>query len=275
MLPSLLLCMEGDVVAKGRVKFTNRWMFNRVLCNEKVCRNLICALLGIEVGRIDYLNAEQCYEPGGGSRGVRMDVVAKGDGRIYDLEMQVGLGLHMGRRLRYYQSAMDTGELAEGRKFGLLPESRIVFICVEDPFGRGQPVYTLERTCREEPDLDTGVDAFWHVMNASAWQRAESGPVRELLQYVITGNISGALSEEIDGLVDGYNKDWKWVNRAMMLDEEIEYRCRMATEQGIEQGTALFGALAERLVRLGRADEISLAAHDKIARKRLLEEFGL
>ena len=85
---------------KRRVEFTNRWMFNRVLCNEGVCRRLIQELLNIEVGKIDYLNAEQCYEPGGGSRGVRMDVGAKGNGRIYDLEMQVGPELHMGRRVR-------------------------------------------------------------------------------------------------------------------------------------------------------------------------------
>ena len=174
---------------------------------------------------------------------------------------------------------MDTGELAEGRKFALLPESHIVFICAGDPYGCGRAVYTLERTCREEPDLDAGTDAFWHVMNASAWRRAESEAVRELLQYVATGSATGALSEEIDGLVDGYNDDWKWVNRVMTLDEDIEYRCDMAMEQGIEQGIergeSRFGALAERLVELGRAEEIALAVHDGEVRERLYAEFGL
>lgn len=260
---------------KGRVGFTNRWMFNRVLCNEGVCRRLIWELLGIEAVEIDYINSEQCYEPGGGSRGVRMDVVAKAGGKIYDLEMQASPELRMGRRLRYYQAAMDTSELVAGRKFEYLPESHIVFLCADDPFGRARPVYTLERTCREEPGLDPGVDALWHVLNASAWEHVANGSVRELLQYMSTGIATGALTEEIDGLVDRYNEDWKWVNRVMTLEEDTEYRCRMAMEQGLEQGENRFGALAERLIELGRAEEVALAVHDGEARERLFLEFGL
>ena len=41
----------------------DRWMFNRVLCEEEVCRKVLRAALGIEVGEIAYLNAEQAKEP--------------------------------------------------------------------------------------------------------------------------------------------------------------------------------------------------------------------
>ena len=52
---------------KRFLKFSDRWMFNRVLCEEEVCRKVLRAALGIEVGEIAYLNAEQAKEPAAAS----------------------------------------------------------------------------------------------------------------------------------------------------------------------------------------------------------------
>ena len=62
---------------KRFLKFSDRWKFNRVLCEEEVCRKVLRAALGIEAGEISYLNAEQAKEPAAASRGVRMDVFAR------------------------------------------------------------------------------------------------------------------------------------------------------------------------------------------------------
>lgn len=67
----------------------DRLMFNRVLCEKEVCRKVLRAALGIEVGEIAYLNAEQAKEPAAASRGVRMDVFAREGSRVFDIEMQV------------------------------------------------------------------------------------------------------------------------------------------------------------------------------------------
>ena len=64
-------------------------MFNRVLCEEEVCRKILRAALGIEVGEIAYLNAEQAKEPAAASCGVRMDVFAREGSRVFDIAMQV------------------------------------------------------------------------------------------------------------------------------------------------------------------------------------------
>lgn len=53
---------------------------------------------------------------------MRLDVFARGDGRVYDIEMQVARERDLGRRMRYYQAAMDVGELGSGEDFGALPE---------------------------------------------------------------------------------------------------------------------------------------------------------
>ena len=74
-------------MSQRSLKFSNRWMFNRVMCRKEVCARVLHAALGIQVGEIRYLNAEQAKEPTAASRGVRMDVFAKDDGRVYDVEM--------------------------------------------------------------------------------------------------------------------------------------------------------------------------------------------
>lgn len=103
------------MMTKRKLGFQDRWMFNRVLCEKDVCRKILRAALGIEAGEISYLNAEQCFEPLTSGRGVRLDVFARGDGRVYDIEMQVAKERDLGRRMRYYQAAMDVGELGAGR----------------------------------------------------------------------------------------------------------------------------------------------------------------
>ena len=153
---------------KRFLKFSDRWMFNRVLCEKEVCRKVLRAALGIEVGEITYLNAEQAKEPAAASRGVRMDVFAREGSRVFDIEMQVSPEDRIGRRMRYYQAAIDATELGPGEDYGLLPESFVVFFCATDPFRAGEAVYSIERVCLEAPELVAGDDSHWRVFNASA-----------------------------------------------------------------------------------------------------------
>lgn len=256
---------------KRRLEFTNRCMFNRVVCQESVCKGIIRALLGIEAGSITYLNSEQPYEPGAESRGVRMDVVAKEDGRIYDIEMQLGPQPDLGRRMRYYQAAMDVGELGHGDPWELLPESHIVFIYRDDLLGAGLPVYTFEMKCREALDLKADDGSHWHVLNAEAWEDATDEDVRAMLEYVRTGQATNALSREIDELVERYNEDRKWVGRVMLWEEDTKMRCRQAEERAEER----FATLIIRLTNEGRPNDILRIAEDRGYREKLFEEFSI
>lgn len=172
---------------KRFLKFSDRWMFNRVLCEKEVCRKVLRAALGIEVGEITYLNAEQAKEPAAASRGVRMDVFAREGSRVFDIEMQVSPEDRIGRRMRYYQAAIDATELGPGEDYGLLPESFVVFFCATDPFRAGEAVYSIERVCLEAPELVAGDDSHWRVFNASAAEDVADPDLRDLLHYVATG----------------------------------------------------------------------------------------
>lgn len=254
-----------------KLKFSDRWMFNRVMCQEHICKRVIKAAFGIEVEHIEYLNAEQACEPSADNHGVRMDVVAKATGRVFDLEMQVAPEGFLGKRMRYYQSALDVNALDRGHNHQQLPDSFILFVCLTDVFGFGLPVYSIERRCIEEPGLRVGDESHWMVLNAQAWADVGDTELGDLLHYVKNGETAGSLSREIDALVITYNDDRKWVGRVTTLEQEMAWQREASREKGEER----FAALVTRLLESGRVDDIARAAEDRSYRQELFKEFGL
>lgn len=273
------------------LKFSNRWMFNRVMCQEEVCRKVLGAVLGIPIGEIRYLNAEQAKEPAAATRGIRMDVFAREDGRVYDVEMQLARERRIGRRLRYYQAAIDATEIGEGESYEQLPESFIIFIGAVDFLGAGKPLYTIERTCLEDSEVPIGDDSHWIVLNAAAAESVADPVLRDLLYYVRTERAEGPLSRRIDSFVDRYNQDREWVTRVLTYEQDTEMRCRQAKaegleeglrrgreeglEKGMEKGMDRLGTLMTCLLDAGRLDDAKRVAEDAAYRELLLEEFGL
>ncbi len=266
-------------MSQRSLKFSNRWMFNRVMCQEEICRQVLSAVLGTPIGEIRYLNAEQAMEPAAASRGIRMDVFAREDGRVYDVEMQLARERHIGRRLRCYQAAIDATELGEGEGCGQLLESFVIFIGATDFLGAGMPLYTIERTCLEAAEVPIGDDSHWIVLNASAADRIADPVLRDVLHYVRTEQVSGALSRQIDSLVERYNQDREWVTRVLTYEQDTEMRCRQAKadgrKEGLEEGMGQFGELVTILLDAGRIDDVRRASEDAACRNRLMEEFGL
>lgn len=272
-----------------RVDFTNSWMFGRVMTDESICRDVIRAVLGIEAVRIDYLNAEQVLDPSLESRGVRMDVYAREGGsgeRVYDLEMQAQKEPLLGKRFRYYQAALDVRELSSGDDYDRLPESFVVFLCSQDPFGYDLPVYRFERICEDVPDLCLGDASHWIGLNARAWEDAPGDDLLDLLRYTQTGKALGSLSRKIEMAVERANEDREWVDKVWSVSTIVEnaarreringrIACEEAREEGREEGSAQFAALASHLIESGRVDDLARAASDPAFRDELFREFGL
>ncbi len=192
-------------------------------------------------------------------------------GRVYDIEAQVSREPRIGRRMRYYQSAMDVSELGRGDGVAGLPESYIVFFCQRDPFGLALPSYTVERVCAEAPALDVGSGSHWLALNAQAWEAAAGDPLGEVLEYVGKGRATGPLTARIDGLVEEFNDDEGWVRRVITLEQDTAMLCRRAKEQGASEVAALMAALLDA----GRIDDARRAAEDAAACDEPARELGL
>ena len=125
------------------IKFTNRFIFNRVMMNPKICKKLIETLLKIKVEKIEYIESEKSVESPYLNHGVRFDVYVKDSNKIYDIELQT-YDDDIPKRMRYYQSMMDMDCLMKGQEYSELKETFIIFICTFDPFGRNQPCYMIQ-----------------------------------------------------------------------------------------------------------------------------------
>lgn len=81
-----------------------------------------------------------------GARSICLDAYGTdADGKKYDMEIQrkdKGADPH---RARYHSSVMDIENLDAGQDFCFLPDTFTIFITEKDFYGKGEPVYLIER----------------------------------------------------------------------------------------------------------------------------------
>ncbi len=286
----------------------NQYMFNRVMTDEDICKDFLERVLGKEIDSLEYKNKEQSFEPKLGSRGVRLDLFVKGQGKIYDIELQVQRRGELAKRYRYYQAAIDTEMLGKGDEFDELPESYIIFICDHDPFEYGLPVYTIEQVCLEEPAVSIAAETHWVALNCRAYDRAPSKPLADFMEYLSDGKINedDPLVTSMAQAVEEANGDRRWVGKVFSVStmgEDMERELRIWRRMGLKEGRkegrkeghkegleegliagrveglkeadARYSALIEKLFADGRIDEVREAAADADLRQRLFEEYGL
>ena len=199
-----------------RYEFTNHIMFNLIMSsNEEVCRGVLEASLGFEIGRIEQVKAEEALVPAIDARGVRFDVFAKADGKLFDVEMQAWPQSQLAKRVRYYQSAMDVDTLKRGANFANLPESFVIFICKGNPLGLSEAKTTF-RMRADGPQgalLNDGRTAI--VLAAANWEHAQDEGLRQMLRYVEEGpqtaDGTDPLVSKIDDEVELMNGDERTV----------------------------------------------------------------
>ena len=85
-----------------------------------------------------------------GGRNIILDVHAIDvDGEEMNIEVQGGSeGAHV-RRARYHSSMLDTGMLKESQPLKELKDSYVIFIYKRDKFGKGLPLYHVDRYIKE------------------------------------------------------------------------------------------------------------------------------
>lgn len=295
----MLLPVADKQPREGRMErdltFSDWPMFDRVMRNPGVCRQFLQVVLGIEVGRLDYVDVEKSLLPDIEAKSVRLDVFAKDSERIFDVEMQASPKSALGRRLRYYQAAMDVTSTSAGARYEDLPESHIIFLCSYDPFGKAIPCYTFGMRCSQDASADPGCGFTWTVLNAKAWRHCTEPSLRSLLEYVMEGTVGDdALVRSIDGLVRQANESRTWKENAMgvmTLEHDMAVRVSAARKEGLAEGHAegleegktqgealearRYNALIDGLLAANRPEDLRRAAHDDAYRDRLFGEFGI
>ena len=149
-----------------RLTFTDDFIFSRVMHDENICRQVVELILGVRIGRIHYLSAQDEHKTAPDSMRIIMDVFLRNENRIITVEMQTGHKKELPKRSRYYQSVADVSTTSTGAKYRNLPDN--IFICTFDPFDRDIPRYTFQYTCDEDPELKLQDGSLRIFLNATA-----------------------------------------------------------------------------------------------------------
>lgn len=213
------------------------YMFAAVMRNKDILKRLLECILNINISRIEFLEAQKTEKTSYESKGVRLDLyVVDENGIIYNVEIQTSDKRNLPKRMRYYQSAIDISVLNPGDDYNKLRNSYIIFICNYDPFEQNRYIYTFENTCREDPELKFGDEAYKIVVNTKGCKGEISEELKEVIMYLDLEKVTGGFSRELDDAVKSV-KDNE-ANRLEYLrhyirDNEIKAEGR---EEGREEG---------------------------------------
>ena len=222
--------------------FTDDFMFGVIMKNKSICKGVIERLLHINVGNIEYPSLQKTIAPFYKSKGIRLDVYVSDSDRIFDIEIQTSIPLFLSKRTRYYQSLMDVDNLLRGQNYAELKESYIIFICTQDPFGKGLPVYEFRNICTADNSIfldDKSVKVFYNV---GAYGKEGEPELSALLQYLCERKATSGFTQRIDALVEKAKRNEKfrswymslniWKDDLRMAGEKIGF------ERGIRDGIA-------------------------------------
>ena len=272
---------------ENELEFSDWPMFDLLMTNEELCRELLEVVLNAPVSNIEYIIAENDIRPTLTNHGVRLDAYVKTENEVCNIEMQTVKRAKLGRRLRFYQGAMDTLALRRGEHYGNLPPCYIVFICLHDPFNAGLPVYTLNVKCQENTSVKTDHGFTWIVLAGPSWDRLPPGRLRNLLHYISTGEAGDdRFATKLAAAVRAANGDEAWRKEKMALltfEEDMEIQRRMLEEDRedfeiqkriLEEDRGDFEIQKRTLEEQQRAleEDLEKQKHALEEQKRVLEE---
>ena len=152
------------------IGLSNDFIFGKVMSDPELCKELLERILpGIEIDHIEYPELQKPIKEDVDARSVRLDVYVKdGKNTVYDIEMQKVNTRELPKRSRYYQGMMDLQLIDSGQPYKKLNQSYVIFICLEDVFGKNRHIYTFENICREDPEIKLRDGAIKIFLNAKS-----------------------------------------------------------------------------------------------------------
>ncbi len=165
-----------------KLQFKDDFMFYKVMQNKYVCKKIIETILNIKIESISYASTQETIISRYDKKAVRLDVlIADEKGTSYAIEMQVAKEPAIGKRSRYYHSAIDSTLLQSGSPYKELPPSFVIFICDYDPHNFGESIYHFEMTEKHNFNLKLGEEAYTILLNTNGDKSGLSDELSELL----------------------------------------------------------------------------------------------
>lgn len=272
---------------------TNNFMFCKVFSHVDVAKDFLQDVLKIKIEKISVVH-EASLEEDPFHKGVRFDVLVReevpeppanaentqpeapkskkakskksepgkpeakkvpGVGRSFDIEMQMRDTHEFAKRARYYQSVCDMDSLAKGVDYDELREQYILFLCPEDIFGAGKPIYRFQNRDESDPGILMGDLCYKNFYIFNKYGEVEDESTREYMRYFSTKECVSAKMRRIHDLVEKYRKDPTTRKAYMTLEQELNIRYKKGRAEGRAEGV---DSRNRELAKAFRDDGVSL-----------------
>ena len=217
--------------------FTDDFIFSRVMHDEYICRQVVELILGVRIGEIRYLSAQDEHKTDPDSMRIIMDVFLRDENRIINVEVQTGHKKELPKRSRYYQSVADVSTTSTGTKYRDLPENILIFICTFDPFDRDFPRYTFQYICNEDKQLKLKDGSLRIFLNTKATELSTLDQKLQAFYHylqdgVVESDLTQTISDSITTLKNNSIERRSFMTLALKM-ADIEYD---AYEEGFDKG---------------------------------------
>ena len=192
------------------VGISNYFMFRMVMEKPELCKGFLERVLDIKIKTIEDPEPEKSLEAKLSSKGVRLDMYVEDEnGVAYDLEMQASDADSgsLGKRMRYYQSMMDSKALNKGDLYSKLRKSYVIFVCTYDPFDAELGRYSFASNCVEKSTVKLNDECYKIIINTKGKQENLSTELRCLLDYINSGEPKDEYTRQLHREVNLQHKD--------------------------------------------------------------------
>ncbi|WP_288304322.1 Rpn family recombination-promoting nuclease/putative transposase [uncultured Treponema sp.] len=240
-----------------RATLADNFIFCKVMtANPDLCKELLELLLNIKIERIEIPVAERSFKVDYDSKGIRFDVYVKdGTGRCFDIEIQTTNRTNLAKRARYYQGLMDVDSLVSGADYSELNESYVIFLCMEDAFGNGLPVYDFHQVCKQDSEVLLNDGTHKVFFNASKYDKMPTERLREFFKFLNGLNAASDFTDQLEQKVRYAKTNAQWRHRFMTWEQEMRIQVKEKSEQlAKEMAKDLANEMVEDRVNAMRKD---------------------
>ncbi len=234
------------------LKCSDNFMFAKIMEDPELCKAVLETLLDIKIDRLSYPEAEKTMQAGPDAKAIRLDVHTSDTNRDFDIEIQTTLYKELRQRCRYYQSLMDVDYLQKGHFYSELKQNYVIFICLDDLFGKGLPVYTFENICNEDKGLHLEDKTYKLFYNCSKWKEIKKQDKSSLLKFFLTDEADSDLCTKLK------DKERKIKMTERARKEYMDY-CMIVNSAKEEGRTEKALEAARKLIINGKLDLIDIA----------------
>lgn len=234
------MSVKYKVLPLSELPLHNDFMFGQVMRSERICTLFLEALLSIPIHHIEFLDMQKDFTDSYEYHSIRLDVYLKDEaGTVFNVEIQAERRDDLPKRVRFYQSGIDRGELPKGADYAELSESYIIFVCNFDYLQIGKAVGERASYLK---DTDVVYEDGSHVffLNSRYTEANASKPILEFLDLIRTNDIEHPyetpLAQEARKRMQEVRSDKKLEVSYMTIAQKMLDERRLGYAEGREEG---------------------------------------